>query len=74
MTIHPKGVGSIMHTELILQILLTSVGFLLVFNIQTASAHLEELKESVKDLNVKIAVVIERVDSHERRISNLEEK
>lgn len=32
------------------------------------------IAKSLGDLNVKIAVVIQRVDSHEERIVNLEEK
>ena len=54
------------------QVVLAVVGFLLVYFVNQASGHLAELNQGVKELNVKIAVVIERVDSHERRISNLE--
>jgi hypothetical protein len=33
-----------------------------------------QIKTSVDELNVKIAVVINRTDSHEKRIEKLEEK
>ncbi len=35
---------------------------------------ISKLEESVSELNVKMAVVVERSDGHERRISKLEEK
>jgi hypothetical protein len=31
------------------------------------------LKKSVEELNIKIAVIIEKIDTHEKRISRLEE-
>lgn len=35
---------------------------------------LDQLQASVESLNVKIAVIIERSDNHEKRIERLEEK
>lgn len=32
------------------------------------------LKQSVEELNVKVAVIVERTANHERRIENLESK
>ena len=31
-----------------------------------------DAKESIQQLNIKMAVIIERVDSHEKRITHLE--
>lgn len=39
-----------------------------------AVSVLSSLKKSVEELNVKIAVIVNRVDSHEHRIGKLEEK
>lgn len=37
-------------------------------------AHkLGELSKSIDELNTKIAVIVERVDTHEKRITKLEE-
>lgn len=35
---------------------------------------LRQMKESVEELNIKIAVVIARTDNHEKRLDKLEEK
>lgn len=35
---------------------------------------LAEMKDSVQSLNVNVAVVIEKVSNHEKRIERLEEK
>lgn len=35
---------------------------------------LSELKGSIESLNIKMAVVVEQVSSHDKRISKLEEK
>jgi len=35
---------------------------------------LSDLKKSVQELNIKVAVVIARLDGHESRIGKLEEK
>jgi hypothetical protein len=32
------------------------------------------LKKSVEELNIKIAVIIEKIDTHEKRITHLEGK
>ena len=55
-------------------ILLSVVGFICMLLMKEAVAILRELKESVEELNVNVAVVVERVDGHERRIGKLEEK
>ena len=39
-----------------------------------AISVLSDLKKSIEQLNVKVAVIIERVDTHETRIVKLEEK
>ena len=35
---------------------------------------IKEMTQSINQLNIKLAVVIERQDSHEHRISKLEDK
>ena len=35
---------------------------------------LQNIQKSIETLNIQIAVVIERTDSHEKRIEKLEEK
>jgi hypothetical protein len=36
--------------------------------------EIRQMRKSVDDLNIHVAVVIERVDHHEHRISKIEEK
>lgn len=36
--------------------------------------YLQKMADSVEELNVKVAIVIERTDHHEKRISKLEER
>lgn len=35
---------------------------------------IERMRESVESLNVNVAVIVERVESHDKRISKLEEE
>jgi len=62
-----------MSTDQIIQSVVALVGGLLVLVAKQAVQLLADLKRSIDELNVKIAVIIERVDSHEKRIARLEE-
>lgn len=44
------------------------------YSFSEVKASLRELTSSVTELNVKMATIIEKTDSHERRISRLEDK
>ena len=45
---------------------------LLSFVLTYGVYNLKEMADSVSELNIKIATVIERVEGHEKRIFNLE--
>ncbi len=69
-----------MNASEIIQILLAVSGSLLAFHVSQVNKRLDkitdffgELTRAVSMLSSQIAVVIERVDSHERRINRLEE-
>ena len=51
--------------RLALELAVTAIGAMMM-------TTLKDLGNSVRELNVKIAVICERVDSHERRIDKLE--
>lgn len=57
---------------LLVQCLLASVGFLLSYIFFKASKDLNRITESLESLNVKIAVICEKVESHDERIKRLE--
>lgn len=44
-----------------------------VYILWQAKDAMNELKDSIIELNLKMAVIIERTDSHEKRIEKLEE-
>lgn len=55
---------------------MTVAGGLLAFGWTAIAVYvarsIKELTDSVSELNVKIAVILERTDGHERRITRLE--
>lgn len=57
----------------ILEILLGCLATAATFIFNKAAKNLELLTVSVESLNTKIAVIVERVDSHEKRIDRIEE-
>lgn len=48
-----------------LELAITGIGALMLW-------ILSDMAKSIKDLNVKMAVIVERVDTHEKRIDRLE--
>lgn len=58
----------------ILDLCIVCLGFFLVRLFNQVSLDLRRLVDSVENLNVKMAVIVEKTDHHERRISRLEEK
>lgn len=61
-----------MSTDQIIQIGLGVLGFLLVGLLSRIDRSLDRLTDSVEVLNKNVAVIVERVDSHEKRIDKLE--
>lgn len=61
-----------MSLDLALRIALSMSGFLIVFIAHKIDKSLDTLSRSVQNLNVNLAVVVEKVDSHEGRINKLE--
>ena len=57
-----------------LDLALTLLGGVLSFVGWSISKDIRRLTISVDDLNVKMAVVIEKIQSHERRIQSLEKR
>ncbi len=62
-----------MSPEFILQICFAVIGALALSIFKGLAEDVKRLREGVSELNAKIAVIIQRIDSHERRISDLEE-
>jgi len=56
-----------------LSTLLTVIGVLGLRILNTMSKSVETAGKSVEKLNVKVAVVIERIEYHDERIKKLEE-
>ena len=58
-------------------LLLVVVGYLfsqMNESMREAKEYLHKMADSVEELNVKVAIVIERTDHHEKRIAKLEER
>jgi len=51
-----------------------SIAIWVARSIDRLSSAVDEMKDSVSGLNTNVAVVIEKVSNHERRIERLEEK
>lgn len=58
----------------VLSTLLTIIGVLGLRILNTMSKSVEIAGKSVEKLNVKVAVVIERIEYHDERIKKLEER
>jgi uncharacterized protein YoxC len=63
-----------MTIDQILQICISIIGFMIVFGINKISKDLHDIASSVDQLNYKMATIVERVDTHEKRINKIEEK
>lgn len=63
-----------MTTQEILQVALGTIGSMALYIGSRISQDLHKLTQSVERLNERMATIIERVDSHEKRISKIEEK
>lgn len=61
-----------MSTDQIIQIVIGVLGFFLVGLLSRIDRSLDRLTDSVEVLNKNVAVIVERVDSHEKRIDKLE--
>lgn len=57
-----------------LDIVLSICGFLAVYLIRNMSESLKEMSEATKELNEKVAVIIERTETHGQEITYLREK
>lgn len=50
------------------------IGAFIAFTFNKVSNNFERLEKTVGELNIKLAVVCERVETHESRLERLEEK
>jgi len=57
-----------------LELILSGLGSILLIFLTSLLGEAKKLRVGVESLNLKIAVIIEKIDSHERRIGNLENK
>ena len=60
--------------QMIFEVIMATLGFILVYLFNKMTQDLSKLTTSVEQLNIKIAVICERVESHDSRIKNIEEK
>lgn len=56
----------------VMDLVFTLIGALTSVIFWRLSEDVRQMTESVKQLNMNVAVVIERVDTHEKRITRLE--
>lgn len=65
-----------MHVEakLVFEVLLSCLGTLCVFFFNRISKDLGRMTDSVEQLNIKVAVVCEKIENHDNRIKSLEGK
>jgi chaperonin cofactor prefoldin len=63
-----------MKLEYVLSTVLTCTGTLGLILFNQIVTQLRKMTESVESLNVKIAVVCDRVESHDKRIEKLESR
>ncbi len=60
--------------QMLFEAVLAATGFVLVYLFNKMGQDLSKMTNSVEQLNIKIAVICERVESHDSRIKNIEEK
>lgn len=60
--------------QMVFESLLAAIGFVLVYLFNKMTQDLGTLTGSVQELNIKIAVICERVEAHDSRIRNIEGK
>lgn len=66
--------GHDLDIKFILQLLLTTLGTMSVYLFNKISQDIKRMTDSVEALNVKVAVVCEKIENHDNRIKNLEGK
>jgi len=59
--------------EIIFQALFGLIGTYIAFTFKQVSNDFKDLQKIVQELNLKLAVMCERVETHEGRIGRLEE-
>jgi hypothetical protein len=62
-----------MNWGILAEIVLGGIGSMLLLLLKIAVDELKAMRVSVVELNEKVAVVISRLDSHENRITRLED-
>lgn len=60
--------------KFLFQILLTCLGTLTVYLFNKISRDISRMTDSVESLNIKVAVVCEKIENHDARIRQLEGK
>jgi len=61
-----------MDVQSLVQVLMSVLGCVGMLLLREVTQTLKEMKESVEELNINVAVIIEKVNSHEKRIAHLE--
>lgn len=64
----------LVNAKLIFEVLLSCLGTLCVFLFNRISQDLKRMTDSVEQLNIKVAVVCEKIENHDNRIKTLERK
>ncbi len=62
------------EAKLVFEVLLSCLGTLCVFFFNRISKDLGRMTDSVEQLNIKVAVVCEKIENHDNRIKSLEGK
>ena len=60
--------------QMLFEAIVAGTGFVLVYLFNKMTQDLSKLTASVEQLNIKIAVICERIESHDSRIKNIEGK
>jgi len=60
--------------KIVFEVLLSCLGTLCVFFFNRISRDIGRMTDSVEQLNIKVAVVCEKIENHDNRIKSLERK
>lgn len=62
-----------MTTEMLIQVLLAVLGFFGVLTLNDVKNTIKEATKSIEELNIKVAVVIERTEHHAEEIEKIKD-
>jgi len=64
----------LISAKIVFEVLLSCLGTLCVFFFNRISKDIGRMTDSVEQLNVKVAVVCEKIENHDNRIKAIERK